>query len=386
MVSLRVEDRYERVLCETWLRTIDFLVPGRDDNTWCKIQENWSAFLSASSRQPSHLPPEFQGLRSISGREETLEETRKRLHLTRQGRQAIDFCIRNRMDRYEARTDKWLLNTFDGINTRLYIALVSLAAPEDCDIRQHYHTSLTGFISFLVYSHENGMLREMGLKLDHTRRSDLKLLVSSMGTTESCMDKSLDTTDYDCLWDRIEWIMRWSNNFDEDADPRHEPLLWWTAVLVRAAIAERWEQEEFSNIGDDRNPLPENLGIREHIDAIMHCYRVYLLNESYKYWRTCAKEASAGEVGGPSYNKNNDKDNRILNWLEGVEGQELHARSDMRSCSSDSWPELLSRMIMDLDDCLGPHRETSLTKIQVLRDTLVDWGDRRQSETSSEEE
>lgn len=375
MVGLRAKHSDERALCEAWLRQIDFLVPGEDITTWCMIQNSWSAFLAASTYQPSDVLSQFKlfrGWRYILGSEETREEIRTRLYLTRQGRQAIDFCIRDHMDRYEAKIEKWLFDNADGTNTLHFPALMSLAASRDIKTRRQYHASLTGFISFLVYSHENSMLREMGLKLDYTRRSDLQLLVTSMGTTESRMDKLFDTTDYDCLWDRIEWIMRWSIESDENASPRNEPLLWWTAVLVRAAIAERWEQEEFSNIGDDGNPLPENLGIGEHIDAIIHCYKVFLLNESFKYWSTCPKDACAGEVRRASYNKNNDKDNRILNWLEGVKGRRLHARSDIRSCSSDSWPKLLSKMIMDLDDCLGPHGEqTPLGKLRVLREELA---------------
>lgn len=133
----------ERQECEDWLRSIDFLVPGEDDERWDRIRINWISFLATTSAKPdTRLAPNRKLVRfdddgdlSIGGdgaAGESAEAAKWRFREDLRQRRTIQKAFWQGMDRLETLSERWprdvrvLVNEgIEGKDTGLYESLAA---------------------------------------------------------------------------------------------------------------------------------------------------------------------------------------------------------------------------------------------------------------------
>lgn len=171
----------DRAGCERWFRKVGFLRPGEDDEIWKKIQRNWIAFLSATSPMPDiTLAPNRKVVRFPSGDgigEEGERERKARFRKDRRQRMVIQASFWNGLDGLEVLAQRWppvaraALNGMDKVPDQE--PFQTLAPIWDLGKRRRYQAVWTSLVGFLVHSHDEGALEEMGLKLNEGQVDDV---------------------------------------------------------------------------------------------------------------------------------------------------------------------------------------------------------------------
>ncbi|GKT81391.1 hypothetical protein ColTof4_13814 [Colletotrichum tofieldiae] len=219
----------ERPVCETWLRSIGFLGPGRhgaqDEDHWARraIQ---TAFWDGAD-----------GLEGLA--ERWPAAARRVLTQAAEGPHALPF---------ESLGPKWLL-----------------------DRRRRFQSMWTGFVCFLAYSKQHGTLEQMSLSLNKARTDDLLDVVqdataaSVLGDPDRLFHSTLDFLTGSIV--------------EKEATAYTNAILWWTAVLVRSALAGDDKSNNFISRGAfTANILPIDVPIRDRVELMLHYSRVFTLH------------------------------------------------------------------------------------------------------------
>lgn len=251
----------QRPACEAWLQEIDFLAPGgQDEAVWKEIKRYWAAFITAT-RRPGGVHNRRAVQRAVWGwmdereglSERWPEEARRRLNCAADGPGAGPF---------ESLAPKWQLER-----------------------RRRQQTVWTSLVCFLEWAYHEGALGRMGLDLpaaDMTsRRSEqakekdehgnlLVELVEALvfagdrAQVEACIGSLLSDT---LARDTVRKPRRYM--------AQTNILIWWTAVLVRSAVAKANEPDDYiSRGGFPSNILAVDVDIQGRVEALRHSCKV----------------------------------------------------------------------------------------------------------------
>ncbi|PNP59300.1 hypothetical protein FNYG_14947 [Fusarium nygamai] len=338
----------ERPLCEEWLQSVGFLAPGKDQDMWVAIVQNWEHFLKATKTK---ITGSGATRRFVQG------PAAKKC-------EAIKGAFWGKMDGLEELSERWPVKarwtvnqTAEGPDARPF---ESLAAIWDLDKRRRYQAIWTSMICFLVWSIDNdrASLEDMGLELDEELEEyivDISLAVA-LGSNFFVDD---DDTE-----DAIQWFLT-KLITDESATARKNPLLWWTAILVRSAISDNGENGFISRGTISMNMLPPDVDIKGRIEAIGHYSKVLIIAKAFMGWRTGRpdREVLAKEIARDL----NEVDNE---WLYIEDGPRPDDRLDRRTCQSPAWKTMLRHLEQEGCQWLGKKEMTTMGEIGRLLSAL----------------
>lgn len=255
----------ERPICKEWLRSIGFLVPGEDEEVWHAILRNWKRFLKATNTRITGSGAARRVVKSADAKQ----------------REAVKQAFWDRIDGLEAVSERWpakarlaLNQSAEGPNARPF---ESLAARWLLGKRRRFQSMWTGLVCFLVWSikKKEESLEEMGLVLDEDKKEDVLDVVVAVTPGSGCfMD------DDDNPGDELQGLFT-KMITDEPAKAQRNPLLWWTAILVRSAISKEGEEDYISRGRFSMNILPLDVDIRDRIEAIGHYSKVLILDKAF---------------------------------------------------------------------------------------------------------
>ncbi|TIC89480.1 hypothetical protein CH35J_012866 [Colletotrichum higginsianum] len=158
----------ERPVCETWLRCIGFLGPGRDGGEWEAIKTNWVGFLTAT-RSPA------RGTGLMTAQED------------HRARRVLQTAFWDGADGLEGLAERWpaaarrvLTQAAEGPHA---LPFESLGPKWLLDRRRRFQSMWTGLVCFLAYSKQHGTLEQMGLSLNKARTDDLLDVVQDATAT-----------------------------------------------------------------------------------------------------------------------------------------------------------------------------------------------------------
>ncbi|KAH7147221.1 hypothetical protein DER46DRAFT_615039 [Fusarium sp. MPI-SDFR-AT-0072] len=307
----------ERPIYEDWLRPIGFLVPGQDEGLWHAIVENWERFLKATNTRIT-------------------------------GSGATRRVKQNRMDGFETLSERWpvkarlaLNQSAEGPDARPF---ESLAAIWLLQKRRRFQSMWTGLMCFLTWSIkvDEERLEEMGLNLDEEKKEDLlDLGLMAMPGSDWFMN---DDDPGDIIQGFLTRMIT-----DESVNVRMNPVLWWTAILVRSAISDE-EEEDFINVD-----------IRDRIEAIGHYSKVLILGKAFQGWQK-------GRVGRQVWLEEVLRDLNVADneWLNEENGQRPDDQLDRRTCLSPGWKMMLEHLGKEGQDGLGQNEGTAMWKVRTL--------------------
>ncbi|KAH6961729.1 hypothetical protein BKA56DRAFT_737077 [Ilyonectria sp. MPI-CAGE-AT-0026] len=336
----------ERPICEAWLRSIGFLAPGEDEELWDAIVRNWECFLKATKTRITGSGASRRVTQSAAAKQ----------------REAVKQAFWDRIDGLEALSERWpvkarlaLNQSAEGPDARPF---ESLAAIWLLGKRRRFQSMWTSLICFLVWSlkDDEESLEEMGLELDEDEKEDI-LDVAAMPGSDWFMD---DDDPGDALQGFFTKAIT-----GESVEARRNPLLWWTAILVRSAISDEEEEDFISRGRFSMNILPLDLDIRDRIEAIGHYSKVLILDKAFQGWQK-------GRVGGGVWLEEvlrelNATDNE---WLNEENGQRPDNRLDRRTCLSPGWKMMLEYLGKEGEEWLGGKEGTVMWEVRRLQGPL----------------
>ncbi|KAM5360679.1 hypothetical protein ACJA88_014749 [Fusarium oxysporum] len=304
----------ERPICEDWLRPIGFLVPGQDEGLWHAIVENWERFLKATNTR-------------ITGSGAT---RRVKQSAAAKQREAIKQAFWDRMDGFETLSERW------PVKARLAL-----------------NQSLICFLTWSIKVDEES-LEEMGLNLDEEKKEDLlDLGLMAMPGSDWFMN---DDDSGDIIQGFLTRMIT-----DESVNVRMNPVLWWTAILVRSAISDEEEEDFISRGRFSMNILPLDVDIRDRIEAIGHYSKVLILGKAFQGWQK-------GRVGRQVWLEEVLRDLNVADneWLNEENGQRPDDQLDRRTCLSPGWKMMLEHLGKEGQDGLGQNEGTAMWKVRTL--------------------
>ncbi|RTE70639.1 hypothetical protein BHE90_014962 [Fusarium euwallaceae] len=328
----------ERPICEDWLRSIGFFAPGEDEELWHTIVRNWERFLKATKTKITGSGASRRVTQSAAAKQ----------------REAVKQAFWDRIDGLEALSERWsvksrlMLNqSAEGPDARQSKSLAAIWLLEKW---RRFQSMWTSFICFLTWSIkvDEESLEEMRLNLDDEKKEDLL----DLGVMCWFMND-------DDPGDIIQGVLIRMIT-DESVNVRMNPLLWWTAILVRSAISD--EEEGFISRGRfSLNILPLDVDIRDRIGAIGHYSKVLILDKAFQWWQK-------GRVGRQVWLEEvlrdlNAADNE---WLNDENGQRPDDQLDRRTCLPPWRKMMLEHLGKEGQDCLGQNEGTAMWKVRTL--------------------
>ncbi|KAK2686464.1 hypothetical protein QWA68_015134 [Fusarium oxysporum] len=302
----------ERPICEDWLRPIGFLVPGQDEGLWHAIVENWERFLKATNTR-------------ITGSGAT---RRVKQSAAAKQREAIKQAFWDRMDGFETLSERWPVKTVRVTGGDMAVAKEATVDEES--------------------------LEEMGLNLDEEKKEDLlDLGLMAMPGSDWFMN---DDDSGDIIQGFLTRMIT-----DESVNVRMNPVLWWTAILVRSAISDEEEEDFISRGRFSMNILPLDVDIRDRIEAIGHYSKVLILGKAFQGWQK-------GRVGRQVWLEEVLRDLNVADneWLNEENGQRPDDQLDRRTCLSPGWKMMLEHLGKEGQDGLGQNEGTAMWKVRTL--------------------
>ncbi|KAJ4177618.1 hypothetical protein NW759_017412 [Fusarium solani] len=339
----------ERPICEEWLRSIGFLAPGQDQDVWDTIVQNWEQFLKATK---TRIVKSGASRRFIQG-------------LGAKQRERIKQAFWERVDGLEGLSERWPVAARQTINKAAEgpdaSPFESLAAIWDLDKRRRYQSIWTSLICFLVWSigQDVGSLEEMGLELDEKQKKDIM---------EINLAARLDASIYLLADEDLEALIQGfltSLLRDDSVVARRNPLLWWTAVLVRSSISGEDEEDFISRGTISMNMLPPDVSISDRVEAIGHYSKVLILDSAFTGWRT-------GRPGREAWGEEIARDLNMMNneWFNQEGGQRPDDRLDRRTCQSTAWRRVLEHIEQEGSMWLGQKDKTTMGEVRRLLSLL----------------
>ena len=360
----------DRKACETWLRNLGFLCPGKDDATWETIKANWVEFLAATSSIPdASLAPNRKVARfDSSGGEESAPERKQRFHNDRRSRMFIQATFWNKLDLLEGLTQRWpriartVVSSMDKGHGPA--TLETLASVRDLDKRRQHQAVWTSMVTFLQHSYLNGSLEEMGLKLDEDQCDDVMDVMQLVATLKVPSQKG--GVEFEEIWASVQPLLT-KALLKEKSTARNNPLVWWVAILVRSAIS---GEDDFISSGRfNRNPIPMDLDIRGRVGAIVHYSKVFVLDYAFNQWGSEPLEGVQVR-GGWLKDVQNDLNSMDMNWLNDESGGRPDPSADRRTCSSAAWESVLGQIRGKTQDHLGGTKGTAMHYIRLLEEEM----------------
>ncbi|OBR02166.1 hypothetical protein CH63R_14467 [Colletotrichum higginsianum IMI 349063] len=322
----------ERPLCDGWLRSVGFLVPGRDGDEWDAIKKNWLGFLTATR------PPE-------RGTGQTAE---------RRGRRAIQVAFWNGADGLEALAERWpaparrmLTQTAEEPHAPPF---ESLGPKWLLDRRRRFQSMWTGLVCFLAYSAQHGTLEAMGLSLDQARTNDLLNLIQEVATASASGNPN------PLFAPTLAFLL--GSIADKEATARTNAILWWTAVLVRSALASDDEGDDFISRGAfAANIVPIDTPLHDRVESMLHYSRVFVLHQASNLLP--GLPGFANEIQG-------DLNAVDIAWLNNDSGPRPTDCCDGRTCTSVAWRAMLAHLRSEADNALGSTVGTPMYEVAQL--------------------
>lgn len=272
-----------RAHCEKWLGSIAFLEREGHFKTekWVVIQRHWISFLSATSTLPNEeLCPSYQGLRGLA--------QKNKFDADRAMRKMTQATIWQAFDGLEALVERWpravrvVMNTVDSGHKEQ--AFETMAAIWDLAKRRRYQAVWTSFIGFLVYSCEQGTLKDIGLQLRKAQLEDIQRIRDAVKRLRPGTHRR--SRGLEQVSSAIQTLLL-NGLQQQGATVRNNPLLWWVAILVKSAVLSSVSGEaDFISCGRFvMNPMPMDLNLEGRVEAIVHYSKVLMLDTAFHTWR-----------------------------------------------------------------------------------------------------
>jgi hypothetical protein len=328
---------------------LNFLAPGKDQDVWVTIVQNWEQFLKATKTK---ITGSGASRRFIYG-----PAAKKR--------EAIKQAFWERVDGLEALSERWPVKARRTINQTAEGPdagpFESLAATWDLDKRRRYQSMWTSMICFLVWTIDNDPegLIDMGLELDEELEEDIVDISLAVAPESNIFGDVEDPTD--AIQGFLTKLIT-----DEFATAQKNPLLWWTSILVRSAISGDETKDFISRGTISMNMLPPDVDIKGRIDAIGHYSKVLILDKAFMGWRTGRpdREVLAEEIAQDLNKVDNE-------WLNIEDGPRPDDRLDIRTCQSPAWKIMLKHLEQEGNQWLGGEKEnTTMGEIRRLLSLL----------------
>jgi hypothetical protein len=230
----------------------------------------------------------------------------------------------------------------------------SWAAKTTLTQRRRGNSIFAALICFLVHSHDEGTLEEMGLKLSN-----------------SLLDSIMDVTEADAWHGRstLERTNRAPGPVEEAVaelvtelitDPkatcRTNPLLWWVGVLVQSAL--QTDGDDYISRGRfDLNILTMDMDLEERVAALLHYSKVFVLDTSMNTWKTSPPWMDEVRASMAAVD---------MEWLNADDDQRPAASADMGGCQSPAWKDVAKHVQAQSRAFLGDHPGTVARQLQVL--------------------
>lgn len=215
------------------------------------------------------------------GSESPLAQT-KRFRQDRNTRRCIQKAVWLQFDGLQALAERWPVPLRTIVN-RVGLGteqgpFESWAAKINLTKRRRGDSILAGLVCFLVYSHDEGTLEEMGLKLSN----DLLDSIVDVKGADACYGQIFQRIDQDpgpveaAVKELVTELIA-----DPKATFRTNPLLWWVGILVKSSL--QTDGDDYISRGRlDLNILTMDMDIEERLEALLHYSKVFVLHHSMK--------------------------------------------------------------------------------------------------------
>jgi hypothetical protein len=226
----------------------------------------------------------------------------------------------------------------------------SWAAKTTLTPRRRGNSIFAALLCFLVHSHDEGTLEEMGLKL-----------------SKSLLDSILDVTEAEAWHGRaLERTNREPGPVEEAVaelvtelitDPqatcRTNPLLWWVGALVQSAL--QTDRDDYISRGRfDLNILTMDMDIEERLEALLHYSKVFVLDTSMNTWKTSPDRMDEMRASMAAVD---------MEWVNADDDQRP---ADMRGCQSAAWRDMVKHVRAQSKAFLGDQPGTVARQLRVL--------------------
>jgi hypothetical protein len=346
-----------RARYQKWLESSGFPAAS-DPKIWEAICTNWIGFLSATGSMPKR---ELAPCRKIVTWEprgsESPQAQKKRFQQDRKTRRCIQEAVWLQFDVLQTLAERWpvpirtIVNRA-GLGTEQG-PFEGWAAKINLTKRRRGDSILAGLVCFLVYSHDEGTLEEMGLEL-----------------SEDLLDSIMDVKEADA------WHGQIFQKMDRDSGPveaaveelvtelitdpkatfRTNPLLWWIGILVQSSL--QTDGIDYISRGRfDLNILTMDMDIEERLEALLHYSKVFVLDHSMKTWKTSATQMDEVRASMAAID---------MEWLNADDGQRPAASADMRTCQSAAWKDIVKHIRAQSKAFLGDQHKTVAKQLRVL--------------------
>jgi len=355
--------------CKDWLNQMKFLRPAtKDDIVWEKIKRNWIGFLAATGRIPykevAALAPNRKIVQwgSVEG-DETEKEGRERFQNDQRRRMTIQASFWNHLDSLERHTEKWpqearlALNSMDKEHADK--PFETLAPIWELNKRRRTQAIWYSLVAFLLHSHDEGTLKEMGLILNEEQVDDLMDIEQEVWNV-NVHPRELATQPevLSEVWGRTQALLTGSI-LKMRSTARNNPLLWWICILARSAVS--GETDFISSGRFNRNPLPMDVDIAGRVQAILHYAKVFVLESSFWSWDDEATRFAVGLDINPI----------DIKWLH-IEGRNRPITMDDGICDRPDWQAMIHRLRTNASKFLGGKKGTALYGARLLEKALQD--------------
>ena len=345
-------DRYQK-----WLESSGFPAAS-NPKIWDAICTNWIGFLSATGSMPKR---ELAPCRKVvtwepRGWESPLAQT-KRFKQDRKTRRCIQEAVWLQFDVLEGLAERWpapvrtIVNQA-GLGTEKgpfegWGAMMNLSK------RRRGNSILAGLVCFLVHSHDEGTLEEMGLELSE----DLLDSIMDVKEADAWYGRIFQRTDRDpgpveeAILERVTELIT-----DSKATFRTNPLLWWVGILVQSSL--QTDGDDYISRGRfDLNILTMDMDIEERLGAVLHYSKAFVLDHSMKTWKTSASWMDEVRVSMAAVD---------MEWLNADDDQRPAASADMGTCQSAAWKDMAKHVRAQSRAFLGNQPNTVARQLRVL--------------------
>jgi hypothetical protein len=219
--------------------------------------------------------------------------------------------------------------------------------------RRRGDSILTGLVCFLVHSHDEDTLKEMGLNLSESLLDsimDVKEADAWHGRILQSMDRDPGPVEEAVAELVVELIT------DPDATFRTNPLLWWVGVLVQSSL--QTDGDDYISRGRfDLNILTMDMDIEERLQALLHYSKVFVLDSAMNTWKTSASRMDEVRASMAAVD---------MEWLNADDDQRPAASADKRSCQSDALKDVVKHIEAHSRAFLGDQPKTVARQLRVL--------------------
>jgi hypothetical protein len=227
------------------------------------------------------------------------------------------------------------------------------AAKINLSKRRRGDSILAGLVCFLVYSHDEGTLEEMGLEISE----DLLDSIMDIKEADVWHGRIFQSTDRDpgAVEEAVAGLVM-ELITDTRATFHTNPLLWCVGVLVQSAL--RTGGDDYISRGRfDRNILTMDMDIEERLGALLHYSKVFVLDLAMQTWKTSASRLEEVRVSMAAVDKH---------WLDVDDDQRPPASADLRTCQSAAWKDVTKHIQTQSQAFLGDQPGTVARQLRVL--------------------